>query len=405
VRASLRSLIPLAAAGALLLAACSSGGSSGTASGAGPDDDAGGGAPDATTTSTEPTTTTTELVPRAFTIGASGDILIHAPVQRSAAANAGGAGFDFDPMFDDVRELITASDLALCHQETPISADNTGLSVPNTLSFNAPRELAVGLVNAGFDGCDTASNHTWDRTLTGVQQTNEVLDSVGLRHVGGAGSAEEMASPPIFTVKGVQIGHLAYSYTVFNNFGPNTQFPPEAPWMERMLWPVLDVEGILADAAAIKARGAEVVVVSMHWGDQYIAQPTADQTRLAEALLASPDVDLILGDHVHVIQPCQKVGDKYVIYGMGNFLSNQAPGQAAGLTPENQDGAYFEWSFTETEPGVFRATGMTFAPTAVQTQGHKILRATPETNPASHDRTVKWVNLLGPGACDATPAY
>jgi poly-gamma-glutamate synthesis protein (capsule biosynthesis protein) len=344
-------------------------------------------------------------VARGFTIGASGDILIHAPVQRSAAANAGGVGFDFDPMFDDVREMITASDLALCHQETPISADNTGLSVPNTLSFNAPRELAVGLVNAGFDGCDTASNHTWDRTLTGVQQTSEVLDSVGLRHVGGAGSAEEMAAPPIYTVKGVQIGHLAYSYTVFNNFGPNTQFPPEAPWMERMLWPVLDVEGILADAAAIKARGAEVVVVSMHWGDQYIAQPTADQTRLAEALLTSPDVDLILGDHVHVIQPCQKVGDKYVIYGMGNFLSNQAPGQASGLTPENQDGAYYQWAFTETEPGVFRASGMTFAPTAVQTQGHKILRATPQTNPASYDRTVKWINLLGPGACDATPAY
>jgi len=238
-----------------------------------------------------------------------------------------------------------------------------------------------------------------------VQQTSEVLDSVGLRHVGGAGSPEEMAAPPIYTVKGVQVGHLAYSYTVFNNFGPNTQFPPEAPWMERMLWPVLDVEGILADAAAIKARGAEVVVVSMHWGDQYIAQPTADQTRLAEALLASPDVDLILGDHVHVIQPCQKVGDKYVIYGMGNFLSNQAPGQASGLTPENQDGAYYEWAFTETAPGTFRASTMTYAPTAVQTQGHKILRATPSTNPASHDRTVTWINLLGPGACDATPAY
>lgn len=404
MRALLRSLIPLTAAATLVLAACSGG--SGTGASSGPGGDAGPAqAGDVATTATEPTTTTTAFVPRTFTVGASGDILIHAPVQRSAAANAGGVGFDFDPMFDDVRELITGSDLAICHQETPISADNTNLSVPNTLSFNAPRELAVGLVNAGFDGCDTASNHTWDRTLTGVQQTSEVLDSVGLRHVGGAGSAEEMASPPIYSVKGVQVGHLAYSYTVFNNFGPNTQFPPEAPWMERMLWPVLDVEGILADAAAIKARGAEVVVISMHWGDQYVAQPTADQTRLAEALLASPDVDLILGDHVHVIQPCQKVGDKYVIYGMGNFLSNQAPGQASGLTPENQDGAYFEWAFTETAPGTFRATSMTFFPTAVQTQGHKILRSTPATNPASHDRTARTMELLGPGSCDAVPGY
>jgi len=401
VRASPRSLIPLAAAAVLALASCSGGSAPGAASGG----DGGSDAEPDTTPTTEATTTTTAFVPRTFTVGASGDILIHAPVQRSAAANAGGVGYDFDPMFDDVRELITASDLAICHQETPISADNTNLTVPNTLSFNAPRELAVGLVNAGFDGCDTASNHTWDRTLPGVQQTSEVLDSVGLRHVGGAGSEAEMAAPPIYTVKGVQVGHLAYSYTVFNNFGPNTQFPPEAPWMQRMLWPVVEVDGILADAAALKARGAEVVVVSMHWGDQYIAQPTADQTRLAEALLASPDVDLILGDHVHVIQPCQKINDKYVIYGMGNFLSNQAPGQAAGLTPENQDGAYYQWSFTEKETGGFQATAMTYAPTAVQTQGHKILRSLPTTNPASHDRTVKWINLLGPGACDATPVY
>jgi poly-gamma-glutamate capsule biosynthesis protein CapA/YwtB (metallophosphatase superfamily) len=401
VRASLRSLIPLAAAGALVLGACSGGGTTG-ASGAG---DGGRDASEDPTTTAEPTTTTTAFVPRAFTIGASGDILIHAPVQRSAATYAGGAGFDFDPMFDDVREMITASDLAICHQETPISADNTNLSVPNTLSFNAPRELAVGLVNAGFDGCDTASNHTWDRTLTGVQQTGEVLDSVGLRHVGGGTSEAEMAAPPIYSVKGVQVGHLAYSYTIFNNFGPNAQVPPEAPWMQHMLWPVVEVDGILADAAALKARGAEVVVVSMHWGDQYIAQPTADETRLAQALLASPDVDLILGDHVHVIQPCQKINGKYVIYGMGNFLSNQAPGQASGLTPENQDGAYYEWSFVENEAGGFTTTGMTYAPTAVQTQGHKILRSLPTTNPASHDRTVNVINLLGPGTCDAVPAY
>ncbi len=379
---------------------CSSGG--GTTEAATASGDPGAQDPDV---AVESTTTTEPFVPRSFTIGASGDILIHAPVQRSAAAYAGGNGFDFDPMFDDVREMITASDLAICHQETPISADNTNLSVPNTLSFNAPRELGTALVNAGFDGCDTASNHTWDRTLKGVQQTSEVLDSVGLRHTGGAGSEAEMADPPIYNVKGVQVGQLAYSYTIYNTFGPDTVFPDEAPWMRRMLWPVVGAEGILADAAALKARGAEVVVVSMHWGDQYIAQPTADQTDLASALLASPDIDLILGDHVHVIQPCQKIGTKYVIYGMGNFLSNQAPSQAAGLTPENQDGAYYEWSFTETAPGTFSATSMTFAPTAVQTQGHKILRSLPTTNPASHDRTVKWVGLLGPEACDATPVY
>jgi len=60
---------------------------------------------------------------------------------------------------------------------------------------------------------------------------------------------------------------------------------------------------------------------------------------LAKDLLASPDVDLILGDHVHVVQPCEKINGKYVMYGMGNFLSNQARSQGPGLTDDNEDGS------------------------------------------------------------------
>jgi poly-gamma-glutamate capsule biosynthesis protein CapA/YwtB (metallophosphatase superfamily) len=250
-----------------------------------------------------------------------------------------------------------------------------------------------------------AGNHTWDRNLTGVQQTNQVLDEAGLKRVGGAATPEEMANPPIYDIKGVKVGHLAYSYTIYNNAGPSTDVPKEAPWMKGMLWPAIGKEGILADAAKIKARGAQYVVVSMHWGDQYVHQPNFQQAVLATDLLNSPDVDLILGDHVHVIQPCDKINGKYVIYGLGNFLSNQAPGQASGLTPDNQDGVYVQFDVTETAPGKFTTTKMTYAPTFVQTQGHKILRATPDKYKASYDRTTKWMFSLGPGKCDAVPAY
>jgi poly-gamma-glutamate synthesis protein (capsule biosynthesis protein) len=349
--------------------------------------------------------TTAPFVPRTFTIGASGDILVHAPVMRSGMANGGGKVYDFNPMFDDVRPMISAADVSICHQETPISADGKNLTVPNTLSFNAPREIAPALAKAGFDGCDTASNHTWDRLLPGVKQTNQVLAEAGLKYVGGAGSPEEMTAWPIYEVKGVKVGHLAYSYTIFNNAGPNTQVPPEAPWLKGMLWPAIGKEGILADAAKLKAKGAEFVVVSIHWGDQYVHQPNLQQAILASDVLASPDVDLILGDHVHVIQPCEKLHGKYVIYGLGNFLSNQAPGQAAGLLPDNQDGVFVQFDVTETAPGKFTTNKMTFSPTFVQTQGHKILRATPDKYKPSYDRTTKWMHSLGPGKCDAVPAY
>lgn len=352
-------------------------------------------------------TTTTAFVPRKFTFGGSGDILVHVPVQRDALANGGGKVYDFNPMFDDVRPLISGVDLAICHQETPISADGKNLSIPNTVSFNAPKEIAPALKNAGFEGCDTASNHTWDRGLGGVQQTNAVLGEAGLKQVGGAGSAAEMEKKgTVYEVNGVRVGHLAYSYTIYNDAAaPNTRVPPEAPWMKGMLWPAIGSQGIVDDAKKLKEQGADFVVVSIHWGDQYIRQPNLQQSALAQDLLNSPYVDLILGDHVHVVQPCQKINDKYVIFGMGNFLSNQAPSQDRSLKPDTQDGGWYQWDITEVAPNQFKATSMAYAPTFVQTQGHKILRATPDKYKTSYDRTVSAVSSLGPLACDAKPMY
>jgi poly-gamma-glutamate capsule biosynthesis protein CapA/YwtB (metallophosphatase superfamily) len=396
-----RAMLSGAMALALVATGCSLGG--GDRPGAsGPDPGVG-----LATATAPPTTavTTTTRPPRHFTLAASGDILIHAPIMREAQANAFGAGYNFDPMFDDIRDRISAADFAICHQETPISADNTRLSVANTLSFNAPREIAPALKNAGFDACDTASNHTFDRGVAGVNSTLDVLDANGIQHSGSSRSHEEADQPPIYDVKGVAVGHLAYSYTIANNSGPSTQVPPDAPWLRSMLWPALGSAGILMQARQLKARGAEFVVVSIHWGDQYVQMPNALQQQVAHELLASPDVDLILGDHVHVVQPCEKIGDKYVIYGMGNFLSNQSPTQAAGLKLDNEDGTLETFTVNEVAKGQLKVTSMVYTPTWVNIPGHHVVPATPETQPASYQRTTKAMGALGPGACDATPAF
>jgi len=395
--------LALLAALALVAAACSSGSTAST-DGAAP---AGGEQPadkGDNGDNGEEAPSTTIFVPRIFSIAASGDILLHSMVIQSGQKNAGGKGYDFNPMFDKVRDEISAADLAICHQETPISADNTNLTKPNVLNFNAPREIAVALKNAGFDGCDTASNHTWDRLLPGVQQTNQVLDEAGLKHAGGSRDQAEADTPPIYDVKGVKVGQLAFTYTLYNNFGPDTKVPPEAPWLKATLWPAIGAQGIIDQAKALKARGAEFVVVSMHWGDQYIHEPTDQQRQLAKDLLADPNIDLILGDHVHVVQPCEKIGEKYVTYGMGNFLSNQSPTVDRTLKNDNQDGTLQRFDVAEVAPGQFKVLKMTYTPTWVQLPGHQIQVATPDGQyKDSYNRTVKAMGMLGPTACDATP--
>jgi poly-gamma-glutamate synthesis protein (capsule biosynthesis protein) len=361
-------------------------------------------APGGETSTAAPTTT----APRSFTLAASGDILLHNYVIVEGRQNAGGGGYDFEPMFTDVKDRISAADLAICHQETPISADDTDLTMPKTLVFNAPHEITTALKAAGFDACDTASNHTYDKGVKGVRETLDMLDAAGLGHAGSARNAEEAANPPIYDAKGVKVGHLAFSYTIHNSGTPTTQVPTDAPWLREMLWPAIGAEGILARAHRLRERGAEFVVVSIHWGDEYVTRPTAQQRELARQLLASPDVDLILGDHVHVVQPCEQINGKYVVYGMGNFLSNQSPSQDTSLKVENEDGTLDRFTVTETGPGRFRTTALEYTPTRVVIPTHRIVPATPESAKASYDRTVHAMSLLDqetPGACDAKPSF
>ncbi len=333
---------------------------------------------------------TTTAAPRTITIAGSGDILMHTPVNAAGLANGGGQVHDFDPMFAEVTDEISGADVAICHMETPISPDNT--DVAGYPIFNAPTEIAQALADAGFDGCDTASNHTLDKGGDGVVNTLDVLDAAGLRHTGSFRTEADAADGGAvrYEAKGVTVAHLAYA-TDTNGI----PMPAGKPWIVN----IIDADKVLADAAAVRAAGADIVVVSLHWGAEYQAQPTFFQTDLANRLLASPDIDLILGDHVHVIQPMQKIGDKYVIYGMGNFLSNQSP--AAGLLASTQDGGIYSFDFAEQAGGRFVATAARYTPTFVSRPGYVIIKAGPDTNNDSFLRTVDAVNLLGAGTNDA----
>lgn len=119
----------------------------------------------------------------------TGDMLPSDALREQAGRYAGGQGFDFMPIFADVAPIVAAADWAVCHQETPVSLDNVGLA--GYPRFNAPFELAEDQRAAGFDACSTASNHTVDLGLGGIQATLGALDLVGIEHTGSARSYEE----------------------------------------------------------------------------------------------------------------------------------------------------------------------------------------------------------------------
>ena len=216
-------------------------------------------------------------------------------------------------MFAKVSELIQGADLAICHLETPISHDNKELS--GYPIFNAPKELASDLASVGYNGCSTASNHSLDKGPAGVFATLDKLEAAGLRWAGMARNMQEKQIPTFYLVNEIVIAHLSYTYGL-NGFRIPSQLP--------FLVDVIQAEAIIEEAARARQLGADYVVLSLQWGNEYQHDPSPFQLELAEQLLNDPNIDLIVGSHAHVIQPIGIINGKPVIYGLGNFLSNQS---------------------------------------------------------------------------------
>jgi poly-gamma-glutamate synthesis protein (capsule biosynthesis protein) len=296
---------------------------------------------------------------RGFTLIASGDVLPHGPVLRQASASGRRVSqpYDFRPMFADLRPIVAGADLAVCHLEVPLS--RTGQDISSWPAFNAPPQLAAALRWAGYDACSTASNHSMDQGAPGVAATLEVMDAAGLRHPGMARNPAEANASTIVVVRGLRVGLLSYAYGL--NSG---QLPPHRSWLVKTIEP----RRILTDARAARAAGAQFVVVFLHWGQEYQSTPTPAQRELAKRLLAAPEVDLILGHHAHVIQPIERVGSKWVAYGMGNSLSNQTPSCCAAGA---QDGVLVKATVAE-HGGRLRVREVRYVPTWVEHPSFRI---------------------------------
>ncbi|GAA3993675.1 CapA family protein [Allokutzneria multivorans] len=283
-----------------------------------------------------------------FTVAATGDVLIH-PELTAQATEDGQGRRDYGPLLAGVKQAISSADLAICHLEVPIApAGGPFKGYPN---FSAPPEVTKGLADTGYDACSTASNHTIDQGAAGVTRTLDALDSAGIAHTGSARSAAEAAKPRVLDVHGVKVGHVSFTFG-FNGI----PVPADKPWLSNKL----DANAVLAAARAAKAAGAEVVLASLHWGTEFKHEPTSEQKQLARKILGDPAVDLIIGHHAHVVQPFEKIGDKWVAYGLGNHIAKHA--EPRGVSEE---GAIARFTFVR-DGAKWKVGTAEFSPTLVE---------------------------------------
>lgn len=261
--------------------------------------------------------TTSSQEPVTISLVAVGDNLIHSSVYNDAASLAletPDCSYNFLPMYQHVADQIQGADIAFFNQETPLGGTQIGLS--DYPCFNSPQELGENMIELGFDVVNHACNHIYDRGEEGIANTIEFwkqhpeVTMLGITD----GTYPEIQYTQ---TKGITIAWLGYGY------GTNgLELPEESRYSMFMI----DNERI-CNAAATARKNADLVIVSLHWGEEYQLEPNPEQQILASQL-SQENVDLIIGHHPHVIQPVKSITrpdgkEMLIAYSLGNFISAQ----------------------------------------------------------------------------------
>lgn len=251
------------------------------------------------------------------TLLAVGDNLIHDVIYYQAAKRTDDGSYDFLPVYEQVREQISAADLAYINQETQMAKSKEPSTYP---MFNTPTEMAENLSELGFDVINLANNHMLDKGVSGLRETMELLHATdGISAVIGAYDAPEGYGEPVVIEKnGIKFG--------FVGFTQHTNGLPLPKDNSGMIVYTDNTDEMHRQIQELKAI-SDVVIVSVHWGDEGSNKPNDYQRELAKQF-ADWGVDIVIGTHPHVLQSVEYVanesgGKTLVFYSLGNFVSAQ----------------------------------------------------------------------------------
>ena len=274
---------------------------------------------DANSVEVSSTPETDEPKPITFTLTAIGDVMCHNTQYWDAYQKETNI-YDFSYVFNDIKYDIQKGDIAVGSLETCFAGEERGYS--NYPTFNSPDSLAYSLKDIGIDVLSTAGNHCLDMGFDGLSRTIDVLNKADISHLGTYQTQEERDKILFKYTKGLKVAFINYTY------GTNgIPVPSDKPYCVNLI----DKDLIKKDIESAKSQDADVIVACMHWGTEYQTSANKEQEDLADFLFQN-GVNIILGNHPHVLQPMEKrtvtledgsTQDGFIIYALGNFICDQ----------------------------------------------------------------------------------
>lgn len=297
-------------------------------------------APEATTTpettvpevTTEPTTVPTEPPTRYYTLTFAGDCTLGNRKGKTGKSTfIGTVGENYAHPFADVQEFFANDDCTFVNLENPLTDGGTP-DANKEFVFKGPTSYVNILTEGSVEFANVVNNHTLDYGETGYNDTLATLDGAGIHY------AERKKTVVFTTESGLTIG-------VYSDLDPQ------------------NTKNLSAAIDQMRADGAEIVIVSMHWGYEYYYKHNATQQKIARYAIDA-GADIVYGHHPHVLQKIEQYGDGYIFYSLGNFSFGGNP------NPPDKETAILQMQVVREPEGQVHLGELTIIPCFVSGAGN-----------------------------------
>lgn len=252
-----------------------------------------------------------ETTPEPIRIILAGDIMLDRGVEYMIE-KYGGGNFEFS--FLKIADEFQKADVVFGNLEGPIS--DKGEKVGSIYSFRADPRVIDGLNFAGFNALSLANNHAFDYGREAIEDTLKRLKETGIDYVGAGFNESEAYGPVIKKVNRTKIGFLAYT-DLGSPYWKATTNASGIAWINKD-----DLNSVKQNIEIAKSK-VDVLIVSLHSGEEYAEAPTQFQVEFSKAAIDA-GADLVVGHHPHIVQKPEIYNGKYIFYSLGNFIFDQA---------------------------------------------------------------------------------
>ncbi len=248
--------------------------------------------------------------------------------------------------------LISGADLAFANLECPASYLGTPYpGKPPEVTFRARPGDLFALKAAGFDVLSLANNHAGDYGEDALRETLEALRLLDIAVCGAGMDEADARRPAVLSAADRKVAFLAYAEPIWSVLAAG-----EGPGVA-----VLREDAVVADLAAAR-EWADIVVLSLHWGEEHRGQPRESDRALARRLVDA-GADAVIGHHPHVLQGAEFYRGAPILYSLGNFVFDM-------VSPATYDGAAALLEFRDG-----RAVRLSFLPISIDRKTYAPARA------------------------------